>query len=232
MLVSISFRHYFSIRHFTAAASFARQCREVECSPLPPVIEGPEWQQHSAAAVSAVVMAAAFLEATINELYCDCVDDPHSQRLAALPARALMDALWREGIPRRAGYPIIQKYDIALRLNGKPVFDRSRSPYQDAKLLIDLRNELVHFEPETVASTAPGKEAKAPKFGALRTKFPDNALAGAGNPYYPDKLLGAGCAEWAVRSALAFTDEFFEKLGITPTYEHVRAAYVDPTTPP
>ena len=232
MIFSISIRHYFSIRHLSAAALFARQCREAESSLLPLVIEGPEWQQHSAASVSAVVMSAAFLEATINEIYSDCVDDPTSSRLACLPARALMEALWKQGIPRRAGYPIVQKYEIALELNGKPAFDHSRSLYQDARHLVELRNALVHFEPKTITSTAAGGKAQAHKFDGLKSKFPDNALAGAGNPYYPDKLLGAGCAEWAVKSAVAFTDEFFGKLGMEPTYEHARAQYLGSSSSP
>lgn len=233
MIVSISFRHYFSIRHLSAASHFAHQCREVENSPLPPVIEGPEWRQHSAASVSAVVMSAAFLEATINELYSDCVADPTSSRLACLPARALMEALWKKGIPRRAGYPIVQKYEIALELNGKSAFDSAQSVIQDARHLVDLRNALVHFEPKTITSTAAGEKAQALKFDWLKGKFPENALlAGAGNPYYPDKLLGAGCAEWAVKSAVAFTDEFFSKLGMEPTYEHARAQYPGSTSSP
>lgn len=232
MNVTISFRHYFSIRHLSAASLFVEQCREVENSSLPPPIEGPEWRKHSAASVSAVVMAAAFLEATINELFSDCVDDPKLERLDCLPARALMEAMWNQGIPRRAGYPILQKYEIALQLNGKPAFDTSRSPYQDAKQVINLRNALVHFEPETITSTTSGEKAKAHRFDALRNKFPDNMLMAAGNPYYPDKLLGAGCAEWAVRSAVAFTDEFFATLGMTPTYEHVRADYLGLTKSP
>ena len=232
MSLSIGFRHYFSIRHLSAAALFARQCRDVESSPLPPVIDGPAWRQHWAASVSAVVMSAAFLEATINELFSDCVDDPMSPRLVCVQARALMEAMWKQGIPRRAGYPILQKYEIALELNAKPAFDRSGSLHQNAKSLVDLRNALVHFEPQTITATV-GEKTQAHKFDTLKGKFPDNELlAGAGNPYYPEKLLGAGCAQWAVRSAVAFTDEFFDKLGVEPIYAPVKADYLGSMDPP
>lgn len=139
-----------------------------------------------------------------------------------------MEAMWKQGIPRRAGYPILQKYEIALQLNGKPSFDTSRSPYQDAKQLVNLRNALVHFEPETITSAVDGKKPQAHAFDGLQSKFPNNPLTGPGNPYYPDKMLGAGCAAWAVRSAVAFTDEFFAKLGMPPMYESVRGEYMRP----
>jgi hypothetical protein len=56
----------------------------------------------------------------------------------------------------------------------------------------------------------------------LQGKFNLNPLTGAGNPFYPDKCLGHGCAEWAVNSSIKFVDEFFEKLGSTPVFDHVR----------
>lgn len=227
MSITISMRHYLSIGHLSAAALFASQCKEIEYTAQSTPIDSPQRRQHNACAISSVIVSAAFLEATINEMFSDCSDAHSTERIASLPARNLMANLWKKGIPRTAAYPIVEKYEIALELNGKPTFSTGTSPYQDVKLLIELRNALIHYEPETIVGYSGGETPQPHKFEKrLKGKFPINALTGLGNPFYPDKVLGAGCAEWAVRSAVAFTDDFFQRLGITPTYEHVRATYL------
>lgn len=227
MSVTISMRHYLSIGHLSAAALFARQCKEIEPTAQATPIDSPQRRQHNACAISSVIVSAAFLEATINEMFSDCSDDHSTERIASLPARNLMANLWRKGIPRTAAYSIVEKYEIALELNGKPAFNTGSSPCQDVKLLIELRNALIHYEPETIVRHSGHENPQPHKFEKrLKGKFPINTLTGLGNPFYPDKVLGAGCAQWAVRAAVAFTDDFFQKLGITPTYEHVRATYL------
>jgi hypothetical protein len=56
----------------------------------------------------------------------------------------------------------------------------------------------------------------------LSGKFSSNPLMnGSDNPYFPDKCLGSGCADWAIRSIRVFSDDFFGRLGITPNYQRV-----------
>ena len=74
---------------------------------------------------------------------------------------------------------------------------------------------------EESETEAPNKRKKIE--AQLRKQFPDNVLMnGSGNPYYPDKCLGAGCATWAVASATAFADLVFESLNIRPNYQRVK----------
>lgn len=61
----------------------------------------------------------------------------------------------------------------------------------------------------------------------LAGKFATNQLTGAGNPFYPDKVLGAGCDRWAINAAVAFADEFLHRLGIAATYEHVCSLHLN-----
>jgi hypothetical protein len=216
-----------SISHLSAAALFAQQCREIEASADTTPIDSPQRRQHNAYAVSSVIVSAAFLEATINEIFSDCSDEHITDRIASLPSMSLMGRLWEKGVPRTASYSILEKYEIALELNGKSAFNAGTNPYQDVKLLVELRNALIHYEPETIVSHSGYEAPKLHKFEKrFAGKFPVNPLTGLGNPFYPDKLLGSGCAKWAVSSAVAFTDDFFQKLGITPAYEHVRPAYL------
>jgi hypothetical protein len=39
------------------------------------------------------------------------------------------------------------KFECALHHSKKPNMDKGSNPYQDAKIVIDLRNALVHFKP-------------------------------------------------------------------------------------
>lgn len=227
MSVIVSMRNYLSIDHLSAAGLFAGQCKEIESRAQDGASDITQRRQHRACAISSVIVSAAFLEATINELFADCADEHSTERISSLPARDLMANLWIKGIPRSATFRIIEKYEIALLLNGKPALKAGSHPYQDVKLLIELRNALIHYEPETIIGSGGYDIRKAHKFEkALKGKFPVNTLTGAGNPFYPDKVLGAGCAEWAIGGAVAFADEFFQKLGIIPTYEHVRGKYL------
>ncbi len=63
-----------------------------------------------------------------------------------------------QDFPRTASYPILDKYEIALELNGMDPISNSSNPYQDVKLLVDLRNSLIHYEPETIVGSSEGEE--------------------------------------------------------------------------
>jgi hypothetical protein len=77
-----------------------------------------------------------------------------------------------------------------IDIGSKQIFDAGAPPYQDVNLLVKLRNNLVHYEPEWV------KNPSSDDFGAddihryekrLGGKFIANPLTGQGNPFYPDK---------------------------------------------
>ena len=101
---------------------------------------------------------------------------------------------------------------------GHETFDAGSEPLQSAALTIKLRNLLIHFKPETISViNAPKLESQ------LVNKFPQNSLmAGSGNPFFPDKCLGAGCVNWTVQSAKGFADETFRRLALEPNYQRVR----------
>ncbi|WP_087863767.1 hypothetical protein [Comamonas thiooxydans] len=226
MSVRFAFRSYLSVNHLSAAAIFAKQCKEIEASARTAQIGSDGFRQHTALVVSSVILSAAFLEATINELFSDCADEHMRHIDPTLPAGNLMGRLWKKNVPRTAAYSILEKYEIALELNGKQNFALGASPYQDVKLLVELRNALIHFEPETVDGPSDDGAAKVHKFEKrFAGKFPTNPLVKQGNPFYPDKLLGAGCAEWAVKSSLAFADEFFARLGTLSKYAGARPKF-------
>ena len=210
--ISIRSRTYFSIQHVQSAALFARHAYGVETN-YTGVFSDELFFQHRAYVTGSILFSVFFLEAAINELFADTLE-PYSEIVKKInPATTqLMAAMWKLEVPRTANFKILQKYQIALSLAQKSVFDAGVPPYQDISLLIKLRNDLVHYEPEWVKNPSsddfgPDDIHKYEKM--LKSKFVTNPLTGHGNPFYPDKCLGHGCAEWAVNSSVKFTDDFF-----------------------
>lgn len=223
--ISITSRTYFFIQHIQSAALFARNAYSIEES-YNGIHSDELFSQHRAYVTGSILSSAFFLEAAINELFSDTVES-NSEVIKNLNSTTvqLMAEMWRLGVPRTANFNILQKYQIALTLAQKPLFEPGAPPYQDINLIVKLRNDLVHFEPES------SKHPSSDDFGPddihryekmLSGKFSDNPLTGQGNPYYPAKCLGHGCAEWAVNSSVKFTDDFFSRIDLIRPYDHVR----------
>jgi hypothetical protein len=63
----------------------------------------------------------------------------------------------------------------------------------------------------------PHKPRSGPRKFTLKGKFDENIMRkNTGNPFYPDKCLGHGCAEWAVNTSKDFINMFYKHLNIEP----------------
>ncbi len=209
--VRLSMRNYFSTHLLWAAQDFATRTAAIERTHSG---ESRFEIGHRAYVLGAVISAAAFLEAMINELFQDANDNygikgdgyiaPLSQR-----TRELMAGWWAssgEGFER-----VLEKYELLLLFAAQPQLDKGAEPYQSADLLIKLRNALVHYKSESVSADIEHRFTKA-----LRGRFDDNRLMeGSGNPWWPDHALGAGCAQWAFESAMALADATSDALEIS-----------------
>lgn len=227
--VIVKSRTYMSIQFVQSAAYFAREARKMELNGSGP--SKPDYFQHRSYVIGAIWMASGLLEAHINELFSDAAENcreflnPLEEEVVDLLGRK-----WKQGIPRDkprgVRSRILQKYEVFLDLAHKTAFDREVPPYQDVQVMIDLRNSLMHYEPEWMlnGSTAPLQPTDVHILEkGLKGKFKMNPLTGAGNPFYPDKCLGHGCAKWCVESSVSLVDEFCKRLGTKPTFDHVRA---------
>jgi hypothetical protein len=221
-VATVMMRSYLSSHHLWAARHFTRLAKEIE--------DGhsgrPEFNiTHRAFVVNAILSAVGFLEGAINELFDDVADE-HPSYIDPLPEECcrLLIGFWNGHTGRSVEqWPVLDKYRVALLCAGKAAFEKGRQPYQDAKMLIDLRNKLTHSRPETQSSD----EDKLDKFQiGMSAKFESNRLMkNAANPYFPDHCLGAGCANWAVNTVSTFADEFFDRLNITPNYQQLAGAH-------
>jgi hypothetical protein len=210
--IRIVMRKYFSTYHLYAAHYSAEAAQERETALMggQPTFD----LRHLGFILGAVTESVAFLEATINEVYKDAADE-HQSYVGALsgPCLELMTALW--SATNEGHLEILDKYDLALRFAGHQAFDKGSAPYQDARLLIRLRNYVVHYKPHDVATDTTHSIGEA-----LREKFsPNQLMVNSGNPWFPDQVLGAGCAGWAWRSARQLTDAFASRMGLQLNYQ-------------
>lgn len=176
---------------------------------------------HRADVIGAIVSAVSFLEATINEFFVD-VHDGYLAHTPTLQGSAIprLKSVWGfNGVGRMS---VLDKYDLALVLTEEKQFDHALTPYQDVHVLIELRNAVVHYKPEW-APAGVEEQRELPKGlpRKLKGKFEANPLTGKGNPYYPDKVFGSGCAMWGVQSVVAFANEFNNRLGLEAHYKDI-----------
>jgi hypothetical protein len=224
--MSVKSRSYFSVPYLCGAAMFAREAYKTE-STYDGTSDGELALTHRARVVSAITSSAAALEAMINEAFEDAAEADGSC-VATVPAdtRAMMAALWDRGIP---GAAILDKFDIAHLVITGGGLDKSHNRWGNVLWVVRLRNNFIHFKPSwQTHNTINAPATPVPSKGferyerALKGRFAENQICGAGNPYYPDKLLGHGCAEWSIKSVLDFADHFWQSIGVVPVYDSYR----------
>lgn len=194
--------------YLKTAILLAERAKIVEANPPSNAFE---WSTlHRSIVTSSLLSSACALESTINEWFSYSNEVGGRSNIR----KDLLTRLWSLGIPRTASFQILQKYQVALAVLGKEEFDEGVEPFQSARLLIDLRNWLVHYEPTW--EPVPEQEDKGPYSPhkltkRLKGKFQANPLCAPHAPYWPYKCLGSGCAIWAAESAYAFMNEFFDR---------------------
>lgn len=211
---------HYSTWHIEAAVLFAKLSGDIEGKKTSGY--GISFQ-YKACVSAAIVSAFAFLEATINEFFGG--EHYKAQRLSGEkpdPATiVIMSRLWKIGAFRNSS--TFDKFQVALDIAQKEQFKKGSSLVANFNALRDLRNALVHFEPDW-APLSDEVEISNKLQKRLKGKFslcPD--LKGKANPFFPDKCMSYGCAKWAVRSSLAFADEFFQRMDLKPPYEGSRS---------
>src|SRR5262249_47602608 len=150
--ISFTMRNYFSTHMLWGAEHYVARAKAIEDAHTG---ESRFDIEHRAYVVSAIVSSALFLEAMVNELFQDAYDEhgtsadgyiaPLSER-----TRELMREWWAS---TDQGFEnVLEKYQLLLVFGERTKLDRGAMPYQDAKLLIRLRNLLVHYRSETVGA--------------------------------------------------------------------------------
>jgi len=218
--ITITLRHYFSRIHRDAARIMGGEAAKIEAS-YDAAQYTAVYATHRAYVINAVLDAVASLEAAINELYADAAEQKVGER-KGLPTDLILRLAQAWKVVYASGLgssgPILEKYELALILAGSVEYQKGASPYQDVAAVVKLRNALVHSVPQDVMAYSDSEGVRTlHKFESLLAhRFEANPITGPGNPYYPDKLLGHGCAAWAIESVERFVSDFHSRLG-TPS---------------
>lgn len=225
----IRFRDCFSVRYIQSAALLCRLGFDIEKNYAERGEISPDLiLRHEAFILNSILSSVAFLESAINEFYSDAADDAcvfDNEKNEDL-LRDIRERWRNEKNFDRA--PLIEKFQRILVIGGKSPLDEHNPVVSDIRILINIRNYLMHYKREwTVVredDAAGGREeTQAEKFEKLlKNKFRENPLAGINQPFFPDKCLGHGCAEWALANCLEFTDQFFSRLGLPAPYDGIK----------
>jgi hypothetical protein len=189
-------------------------------------------EENAKYAIASVIYSVMSIEAHINELFCqakyessneiwgglDCDIVSRLSRIWEVDMQppntnqtktySLLDALHPE---------ILDKYQLALTVCDKSLFDTGIQQYQDIKDLIKLRNSTVHYKPDLTEYNAANdrktvnqklEERLRRKINSLNPFYPEQ------NPFFPDKCFGSGCAQWAVSASQSFIKEFRSRIGV------------------
>lgn len=207
--IVVTSRSYYSQWHLYACEHFMSYATEVEESM-------PEWQgvviNHRAYVMGAITEAVAFAEAVVNEALQDIADgnEHYVQTVEALVKERLR-GYWVAG--HLAG--LMTKYDDALKLSGLPGLNRGVEPAQSMADLVALRNFLVHFKPASWSHDP----TDLPRLSRrLEQRFETNRFGAGG---FPERVLGAPCAQWAYRTVTRFVDEWCAMMQIEPYYKGI-----------
>ncbi len=211
-MVVVTTRSYLSVRLAKAARLLALSARAEEQRD-PTALSMPSQQL----CVAAVMCSVAFLEATINELFLDCVDLkilPVSEGISSEGIAALSE-VWP--VVRRN--TVLDKFHIALRLGRRSKVDRGESVWGDATTLIQLRNTIVHASSEDVVLVSDHPKWPVilkPLERQLKQKFRPNPWfeAEGGKSDFFSMYLGSPCAQWAADTAARFATDCFYRLGL------------------
>jgi hypothetical protein len=202
--LSADVRSSLTAQFLMAGAMQARAAAEIEAK-SPDTVTEDDKVAHRGFVIGAIMQATAALECEIWEvmiygpghhLGSNGIDVQARDFLA--PAAEVLD-----------GENVLERYGFVLHLLKKKGLDRGAQPWQDAALVVRLRNELVHYKSRW------GKELESSKFlKALQDKrHPKPPFIQGSANFFPYECLSAGCASWSVRSCVAFMDAFYANLG-------------------
>ncbi|HJU73748.1 MAG TPA: hypothetical protein VJ717_08365 [Gemmatimonadaceae bacterium] len=190
-----------------AAMYFAERARADEQRPGAAEASAADFVRHRAYVTGAILSAAAFLEASINELYLELHGSRARDRLR-LPRRVLplLGRAW--AAMRRTR--VLERYQVVLKVADAERFDERHAPFLDADTLMKMRDALLHSRPERPVS---GRRYRMLE-KRLKGRFALNPMAAPDSPWFPHQCLSADCADWAIKAADDFTDAFCRRIAL------------------
>ena len=189
----IQTRQFMTMDHLWTARHAAKLCGQL----VPQLKRNDPKVEHRSLATTAVFFGAAFLEALVNEVILELVDPPPggaSARVEGIPTDANTIAAFRDIWRRERRLGPLGKYQAALDAVPRATarrYTETREPYKSAELLILFRNHLVHFQPKTRDIHTDHEFQERFRNAKIVENQQDIGL-----PWFPNKAIGAGLAQW------------------------------------
>lgn len=236
--------------HLRCACLCANRCKEIEQEFIDGNTTRKEsdlFQEDMAYAIGAIMASVAFLESTINEFLqeffykfdnltinkSDWVDlktlwgkgvGEDTSKMLNTMINILITKYQYSNKEIKRQSKLITKYEIAHQILFNKQLNKSCDACVDFVNLIHLRNQLVHFKLKW-QTTHPEEEDLYIMRLHFENKFKKNVfMEKSGNSYFPDKCLGAGCAEWSIFVSTEFLNLFsntISKSGIDLLKPHI-----------
>ncbi len=161
---------------------------------------GDFWEEILESSMSVAVLSVACIEAYANELFFE--DAALSPILKPHAAAILGDLVDRK--------PALRKFSVALEMLTDTKLDLGRTETQNAALLVDLRDAIIHFRSEW--SGQKGKHEKLSKDLLGAKVMPSPFLLS--EPLFPLAWASHNTCRWALRSTVDFLDYFYPLAGL------------------
>lgn len=214
MSATFHVRSSFTPTFFVSAANLTRLAGEIESTGTN--VSRDDQLHHKGYVAGAILQATAGLEAAISEVLMHGPTHSIGSATVGEEKSALLKTFAEVIDSAKA----LDRYNLTLRLLGYSQFDPSAQPYQDADLIVRLRNELVHYrshwsDGDKVVRTDDRAAAKKNLLAGLSNKrFAKPPFVADGSVFFPHRCLSSACARWAVDRCVAFHDDFYSRLGI------------------
>ena len=140
---------------------------------------GEHFEDYRAEWLSAVTSCAASAEAYVNELIDRMRSDPNDSR-------------W-------GNKSLLDKTKIFLKSECNTTFDKGLSKSRNMKVVLCLRNAIMHFKPYYDDENAKSAELENALPNLVGCKLVD-----VGSPFFPMRCVSSDYAIWATRAALCF----------------------------
>jgi hypothetical protein len=175
---------------------------------------GEFWDVAQYNAVACVLTAVAAIEAYANEIYADRMQIFGTEGLHEI------DEMMRINSRNMGNLGPIAKLELFLRMAKAKNLSRGRDPYRSICAIVELRNALVHFQPEP--------NSKAPRHEALSKKLrscikPGPFIKAEKEPLFPRLWVSASSTKWVVTSTIAFVREYEKLAGIPDKFFGIEA---------
>lgn len=167
----------------------------------------------------AVIAAAAFVEACINELIYQGTSIGERPPNLSMKNADILENIHDYTDINLFYYGTLRKYKLVFAIADE-VFDTGGQVYENIRLVLEVRNRLMHHQPKFDSVSGDVSEQR---LGELRDKFDPSPFYGG--LYFPYQCMSFGCARWAIESCLEFTEYFYSQIGVSTPYRIPESAF-------